>query len=210
MFFSVSTFFCFLFYFFKIEIALSIPFQKLRKAAIKRYSDKYIVFNLINFIKLCSLLATFVNTQETFQRGLSVVIMDIWRREVGQCQIIVETTLCMSTLKFTTLNNVQSTLSISALILTRLDNVKTMMLFSTSSFITLINFEATLRKWFSKSWKERKNIILRFKKMMTLLINNTCFWLRSIKKKGKHGTYNVTKKIVRKYNAWCMKRIRKY
>ena len=42
------------------------------------------VFNLINFTKLYSLLATFVNTQETFQCGLNVVVRVIFRREVEQ------------------------------------------------------------------------------------------------------------------------------
>ena len=45
------------------------------------------------------------------------------RREVGQRQISVETTLCISTLKFTTSNNVESTLCISTLTWTTLDNV---------------------------------------------------------------------------------------
>ena len=44
---------------------------------------------------------------------------------------------------------------------------------------------------------------------MTHLINNTCFQLLSIKKKRKHGTYNV-KTNVGKHNAWCLKRIWKY
>ena len=42
------------------------------------------VFNLINFTKLYSLLATSVNTQETFQCGLNVVVRVIFRREVEQ------------------------------------------------------------------------------------------------------------------------------
>ena len=67
------------------------------------------IFNLINFTKLCSLLATFVNTQETFQRCLNVAVRVIWHRDVGQCQINVEKTLRMSTLKRTTLSNVKST-----------------------------------------------------------------------------------------------------
>ena len=55
---------------------------------------------------------------------------------------------------------------------------------------------------FSKSWKEEK-IFLSFKKKVTHL-NNTCFWLWSIKKKGKHRMYNI-KINVGKYNAWYMK-----
>ena len=108
MFFSVSTFFSvFSLFFLWSEIVLSTPFWKVTKAVIKRH-----------FTKLCSLLPTFVNTQETFQRCLNVVVRLIWRRDVGQFQINVETTLCMSTLKFKTLSNVKSTLSISTLILT--------------------------------------------------------------------------------------------
>ena len=48
------------------------------------------VFDLINFTKLCGLLATFVNTKETFQRGLNVVVRLICRRDIEQCQINVE------------------------------------------------------------------------------------------------------------------------
>ena len=99
------------------------------------------VFKLINFTKLSSLLGACVNTQKTFQRCPNVAVRVIWRRDVRQCHINVEATLCMSTLKFITLNNVKSTLSISTLILTTLDNVETMLLFSTSSFTTLINVE---------------------------------------------------------------------
>ena len=136
------------------------------------------VFNLINFTKLCRLLATFFNTQKTFQRCLNVVVRVIWLRDVGQYRINVETTLCIHTLKFTTLNNVTLTLSISTLILTTLDNAETMLLFWTSSFTTLINVETTFCIWpFSKSWKEQKNIF-ELQKKVTYLINNTCFWLQ--------------------------------
>ena len=41
-------------------------------------------------------------TQQTFQRRFNVVFGLEWRRDVAQRQINVETTLCMSTLKFTT------------------------------------------------------------------------------------------------------------
>ena len=43
-----------------------------------------------------------LHTQQTFQRRFDVVFRLIWRRNVAQRQINVETTLCMSTLKFTT------------------------------------------------------------------------------------------------------------
>ena len=56
-------------------------------------------------------------TQQTFQRFLNNIIFRLRRREVEQRQINVETMLCTSTLKFTTLNKVEveSMLSISTL-----------------------------------------------------------------------------------------------
>ena len=56
-------------------------------------------------------------TQQTFQRFLNNIIFRLRRREVEQRQVNVETMLCTSTLKFTTLNNVEveSMLSISTL-----------------------------------------------------------------------------------------------
>ena len=53
-------------------------------------------------------------SQQTFQRCFNVVFWLMRRRDVGQRQINVETTLRISTLKFTTSNNVESTLCISA------------------------------------------------------------------------------------------------
>ena len=81
-------------------------------------------------------------TQQTFQRCLNVVVRLICCREVEQRETNVETTLCMQTLKFTTLNNVESTLSISTLILTTLDNVVT----------------ALQTRPFAKNWKEQKYV----------------------------------------------------
>ena len=134
-------------------------FESLRKQQLRGILLNICVFNFIVFTKLCSLLVTFVNTQETFQCGLSVVVRVIWLREVEQCQINVKTTLCMSALKFIILSNVKLRLSISTLILRTFDNVETMLLCSTSSFVTLINFETTLWIWpFSKSWNKQKNI----------------------------------------------------
>ena len=66
-----------------------------------------------------------LNTQQTFQRSFNVVFWLTRRRNVGQRQINIETTLCISTLKFTTSNNVESTLRILTLTWTTLDNVKT-------------------------------------------------------------------------------------
>ena len=160
MFFLFLLFFCILFYFFfKPKLFYQYLFESLRKQQLRGILLNICVFNFMDFTKLCSFLVTFANTQETFQCGLNVVVRVIWLRDVEQCQVNVETTLCMSTLKFITLSNVKLTLSISTLILTTLDNVETMLSCSTLSFVTLINFETTLWIWpFSKSWKEQKNI----------------------------------------------------
>ena len=105
MFFFLSLLFiCFIFYFFKTKILLFYQyfFEILRKQQLSGILLNIYVFNLINFTALCSLLATFFNIQETYQRCLNVVARVIWRLDVGQCQINVETTLCMSTSRFTT------------------------------------------------------------------------------------------------------------
>ena len=108
----------------------------------------------------CSIIHWIVQyPQQAFQRCFNVVIRLIWRCDVRQRQINVETKLYLSTLKLSTLSNVESTLSISTLILTTLDNVETMLLFSTSSFTTLINVKTTLWIWpVAKRWKEQKCI----------------------------------------------------
>ena len=132
-------------------------FESLRKQQLRGILLIIYVFNLINFTKLCSLLAIFVNAREIFQCCLNVAVRVIWRRDIWQFQIIVETTFRISMLKFTTFNNVKSTLFISTLILTTLDNVEAMLLFSTSSFTTFFNVKTTLWIWpVSKSWKEQK------------------------------------------------------
>ena len=69
-------------------------------------------------------------TQQTFQRYFNVVFGLIWRNDVGQRQINVATTLCISTLEFTTSSNVESTLRISMWIWTTLDNVKSTVIFN--------------------------------------------------------------------------------
>ena len=63
-------------------------------------------------------------SQQIFKCCFSIVFRLIWRRDVVQRQINFETTLCTSTL-----SNVKLTLSVSTLIWTTLDNVET-----TSSF----------------------------------------------------------------------------
>ena len=88
-----------------------------------------------------------LSSQQIFQRCFNVVFWLIQRHDVGQHQINVETTLCISTLEFTTSNNVESKLCISTLIWTTLENVETTLSFSTSSFTTLVNVETTLWKW---------------------------------------------------------------
>ena len=93
-------------------------FENLQKQQLRVILLNIYVFNLINFTKLFSLLATFFNTLVS---KLLLILYDV-----------------------ASLNNVKSTFFISMLILTTLYNVKTMLLFSTSSFITLINVETTL------------------------------------------------------------------
>ena len=68
-------------------------FESLRKQQLRGVLLNIYAFNLVNFTKSCSLLATFTNTQETFQRDLNVVVRIIWRHDVRQCQINVETVL---------------------------------------------------------------------------------------------------------------------
>ena len=114
-------------------------------------------------------------SQQTFQRRFNVVFRLIWRRGVAQSEINVETTLCTSTLKFTTLNNVETTLCFSTLNWTTLDNVETTLSFSTSIFTTLGNVETTLRIWpFQKKTNKprfkSKIIFLRFKEYAGLKI----------------------------------------
>ena len=67
----------------------------------------------------------FVAMQQTFERRFNVAFMLMWRRDVAQPQINVETTLRLSTLKFTTLSNVELMLPISTLTWTTLGNVET-------------------------------------------------------------------------------------
>ena len=86
-------------------------------------------------------------TQQTFQSRFHVVLGLIWRRDVAQRQINIETTLCISTLKFTTYNNVETMLCFSTLNWTTLDNVETMLSFSKSIFTALGKVETTLWIW---------------------------------------------------------------
>ena len=90
--------------------------------------------------------------QQTFQRCFNVVVRLIWRHNVGQHQINAQTMLHTSTLDFRTLNNLGSTLSISTLICTTLDNEETT-LFSTSIYTTFSHAKTTLWIWPLKKWK---------------------------------------------------------
>ena len=60
-----------------------------------------------------AVLLDILSSQQTFQRWFNFVFRLIWRCDVAQRQINVDTTLCTSTLKFTTFNNVELTLYIS-------------------------------------------------------------------------------------------------
>ena len=127
-----NVFFLFLLFFFKLlkpKLFYQYLFKSLQKQQLTGILLNMYVFNLVNFTNLCRLLATFFNTQKTFQRCPNLVVRVIWLHNVGQYQINVETMLCVYTLKFTTLNNVTLTSSISTLILTTLDNAETMLFF---------------------------------------------------------------------------------
>ena len=80
-------------------------------------------------------LAVAKTSQQAFQRCFNVVFWMTRRRDVGQGLINVEITLGISTLEFSTSNNVESMLCIST---------SKQRLFSTSSFSTLVNVETTL------------------------------------------------------------------
>ena len=72
-------------------------------------------------MNLCYISSTFYYyflTKQTFQRYFNVAFWLMRRIDVGQRQIDIEATLCISTLEFTTSNNVESTLT-----WTTLDNV---------------------------------------------------------------------------------------
>ena len=89
---------------------------------------------------------------------------------VVQPQINVETTLCISTLEFTTLSNVESTLRISTLMCGTLDNVETRLSFSTSSFTTLVNVETTLWNWPFLNGTKRKSFQIDYTEFKVFLV----------------------------------------
>ena len=125
----------------------------------------------------------------TFQRCFNVVFWLMRRRDVGQHQINVETTLCISTLEFSTSNNVESVLCISTLIWTTLVNVETMLwkwpfLKKTKqirsfnySFTAFFNLLPMLIEYVEEYLQCRENF-LNFKKDTALLeLNLNCFTL---------------------------------
>ena len=89
-FFLFLLFSVFFFNFVKPKLFYQYLFESLRKQQLRDIMLDMYVFNLITFIKLCSLLKTFFNTQQTFQRCLNIVARVIWRRDVGEYQINVE------------------------------------------------------------------------------------------------------------------------
>ena len=102
-------------------------------------------------------------TQQAFQCCFDVGFRLIWRRDVVQRNINVETTLRTSTLDSTTLDNVKSTLSISTLIWRTLGNVETTLPFAMLICTTLSHLETALWMWPLKKWKNKlrvKNIII--------------------------------------------------
>ena len=65
-------------------------FGSLQKQKSRGIQLNIYVSSLINFTKLSSLLTTFVNTQETFQPGLNVVVRVIWHRDVGHVKSMLK------------------------------------------------------------------------------------------------------------------------
>ena len=67
---------------------------------------RYLMDQKGNFTLILDWVKKKGTSQQTFERRFDVVFRLIRRRDVPQRQINVETKLCTSTLKFTTLNNV--------------------------------------------------------------------------------------------------------
>ena len=108
-----------------------------------------------------NLLAEFIKKFLFLKQSVKMNFSLVWRHNMDQHQINVETTLSISMLEFTISSNVKSTLCISTLMWATLDNVeavKTTLSFLTSNFATLVNVKTTLRKWTFP--KRAKKIIL--------------------------------------------------
>ena len=72
------------------------------------YADLEHVYNFHVLISILTASETLSQHSKTFQRCFKVVFKLMLRRDVGQRQINVETTLCISTFEFTTSKNVES------------------------------------------------------------------------------------------------------
>ena len=135
----------FYFYFFSVfffnsfrpKLFYQYFFECLRKQQLRGIMLNMYVLNLIAFTKLCSLLATFFNTQQTFQRCLNIVARVIWRRyNVEQRRINVVVSFNVD------INNVRQRRNNAVILSVEFDN-----------------FETTFWIWpFSKMWKAQQNI----------------------------------------------------
>ena len=150
--------------------------------------------------------------QQIFERRFNVVFRLIWRRDVVQRQINVETTLCTSDLKVITFNNVETTLCILKLNWTTLDNVGTTLSFSTSIFTTLRKAKTTLQIWQLEKKlsldSQRKSYSWASRNMLDSKSSSFFSILRGICKKIfvepqkflKHLIYWITKSIFKPYH----------
>ena len=104
--------------------------QTLHRTTIPLIAEKlenYIqkIYLITSIMPWYNISQTLVKSQQTFQRRFNVVFRLIWRRDVAQRQINVETTLRISAMNWTTLDNAEITLSFSTSILTTFGNVET-------------------------------------------------------------------------------------
>ena len=118
--------------------------KRLRKQQWRDILLNMYFFDLINLTKLFSYLATFVNTQETFQQCLDVIVRmtsDIVKSTLKQhcvCQ-------CW---------NLQRQIDVACFNFDIFD-VQTMLLFSKSSYTTLIHFQKVEKNIIFEPQKER-------------------------------------------------------
>ena len=160
-------FFCFYFFsvlmFFKPKLSYQYLFESLGNQQLGDILLNIYVFYLINFTKLCSLLATFVNTQKTFQSSLNVSVRVIWPRDIKQYQSnVAHFNVDINNVRQRRNNAVISSVEFHK-VDQRRNNVESMTIFK----------KLKRAKYF---WTSKKD---------DSLMNNTFFWL--IKKKGKHG-----------------------
>ena len=145
------------------------------------------MFSIQQTLQNCGLLSTFFNTKKTFQSCLKVVVGVLWRHNVGQCQINVEATFLNVKVEIYNVKNRRINIIYFNV---DINNVR-----QCPNNVVIFNVEFhkvdqrrnnAVNMNIFKSWKEQKNI-LQVQEKMTHLINNTCFRLLLIKKKGKHG-----------------------